>query len=146
MSNGFELERVSGFAIWQVKRIGAEDSGKKWSGLAMFGAVGCADGSLRNRAVVLRGWRVRSFGSDGLLWRTEFDLVLVWWVYVDRRRRGFSVPFEFEAFVFFAWPIVVPYYLVRTRGLRGLVLVAGVYTLAILPLVVGIVARMERGR
>ena len=85
-------------------------------------------------------------GTTGLLWRTEFDLVLVWWVYADRRRRGFGGPFEFEAFVFFAWPIVVPYYLVRTRSLRGLLVAAGIYTLAILPLVVGIVARMERGR
>jgi len=67
-------------------------------------------------------------------------------VFEDRRKRGFRVPFEFDAFVFFAWPIVVPYYLYRTRGARGLLLAAGFYALVILPLVVGIVARIEHGR
>ncbi len=48
-----------------------------------------------------------------------FVLLLMWWVYVDRHRRHYPVPFEFEAFVFFAWPLVVPYYLFRTRGIRA---------------------------
>ena len=48
-----------------------------------------------------------------------FQLLLMWWVYVDRHRRRYPVPFEFEAFVFFAWPLVVPYYLFRTRGMRA---------------------------
>ena len=48
-----------------------------------------------------------------------FTLLLMWWVYRDRHRRGYPVPFEFEAFVFFAWPLVVPYYLFRTRGIRA---------------------------
>ncbi len=48
-----------------------------------------------------------------------FTLLLMWWVYRDRHGRGYPVPFEFEAFVFFAWPLVVPYYLFRTRGRRA---------------------------
>ena len=39
----------------------------------------------------------------------------MWWVYFDRRRRRYHTIFEFEAFVFFAWPIVMPYYLFKTR-------------------------------
>ena len=65
MSIGFEFLRLRDFGIWRVKRIGAEDSGKKRSGLAMPGAIDCAIGNLCDRAVVLLGWRVRSFGSDG---------------------------------------------------------------------------------
>ncbi len=48
-----------------------------------------------------------------------FAILLMWWVYVDRHRRRYPVPFEFEAFVYFAWPLVVPYYLFRTRGMRA---------------------------
>jgi len=48
----------------------------------------------------------------------------------DRRARAFDVPFEFDAFVFWAWPVVVPYYLYRSRGGRGLLLalsICGLY-------------------
>ncbi len=48
-----------------------------------------------------------------------FQLLLMWWVYVDRHRRRYLVPFEFEAFVFFAPFFVVDYYLFRTRGMRA---------------------------
>jgi hypothetical protein len=68
-----------------------------------------------------------------LLWTFEFRLVLAWWVRFDRQGRGFSVPFEFDAFVFFAWPIMVPYYLYRTRGRRGLFLATGIYGLHLIP-------------
>jgi hypothetical protein len=67
------------------------------------------------------------------LWTFEFGLVLAWWVSVDRRVRDFSVPFEFDAFVFFAWPFILPYYLYRTRGRRGLFLVTGIYGLFLMP-------------
>ncbi len=48
-----------------------------------------------------------------------FTLLLMWWVYRDRHRRRYPVPFEFEAFVFFAPLFVVPYYLFRTRGMHA---------------------------
>ena len=67
------------------------------------------------------------------LWTFEFSLILTWWVYADRHARCFSVPFEFEAFVFFAWPVVVPYYLYRSRGGRGLLLGLGILGLHTVP-------------
>jgi len=77
-------------------------------------------------------------GLDGpeatqLLWRFEFSLILALWVRADRQVRGFSVPFEFDAFVFFGWPIVVPYYLYQTRRGRGLLLAAGIWGLHMAP-------------
>jgi len=81
-----------------------------------------------------------------LLWSVEFQLALVWWVLVDRKVRGFAVPFEFDAFMFFGWPVLLPYYLYRTRGRKGWLLVAGVYALWLIPTVAGVVARIERGR
>jgi hypothetical protein len=76
---------------------------------------------------------VEASGATKLLWRFEFALILTSWVHVDRRVRGFSVPFEFDTFVFFAWPLVVPYYLYRSRGGRGLLFGAGICGLAIAP-------------
>jgi hypothetical protein len=73
--------------------------------------------------------------SDGsrILLSYTFALFLVRWVAVDRRSHNFSVPFEFDAFVFFAWCLVVPYYLFKTRGPRGLVYGFGFWVLAGLP-------------
>ena len=56
------------------------------------------------------------------LWMILFSLNLTWWLYADRIVLRFSAPYEFETFAFFAWPLVVPYYLYRTRRGRGLLL------------------------
>jgi hypothetical protein len=58
----------------------------------------------------------------------------------------FSVPFEFGAFVFFIWPLVVPHYLYRTRSGRGLLFVAGIYGLYLTPDVVAQIARITLAR
>ena len=64
--------------------------------------------------------------SAELLWALEFRIILAWWVSMDRRIRGYEVPFEFDAFVFFAWPVVVPFYLIQTRRWKALVTLLGV--------------------
>jgi|HubBroStandDraft_4_1064222.scaffolds.fasta_scaffold102735_2 hypothetical protein len=61
---------------------------------------------------------------------------LSWWLCADRNGRRFSAPYEFETFAFFAWPMVVPYYLYRTRRGRGLLLFFAVGELFIPPYVV----------
>ena len=62
-----------------------------------------------------------------LIYAFGFTLLLMWWVYVDRHKRRYPAPFEFEAFVFFAWPVVVPAYLIHTRRWRALPLIAALY-------------------
>jgi hypothetical protein len=52
------------------------------------------------------------------LWSLYARLFIACWVYLDRKGRGLSLPFEFEAFVFFGWPLFLPYYLYKTRGTR----------------------------
>jgi hypothetical protein len=55
-----------------------------------------------------------------------------WWVHVDRKRCRAGLPFEFDALVFFLWPLTVPYYLIRTRSTRtagATVLAWGMYAL-----------------
>jgi hypothetical protein len=48
-------------------------------------------------------------------WMLLLNTAWSWWVHVSRRRLGQSYAFEFEALVFFAWPVVVPYYLIKSR-------------------------------
>jgi len=62
-----------------------------------------------------------------------FSLILALGVRFDRLARHFSVPFEFDAFMFFAWLVVLPWYLYRTRGKVGLLYTAALYLLAVLP-------------
>ena len=73
---------------------------------------------------------------SGTLWTIIFGLILTWWVYTDRGPRKFKLPFEFEYFVLFAWPIVVPYYLFRRLGWRGLLFGLGILGLYLGPFVV----------
>src|SRR5437879_3307330 len=71
--------------------------------------------------IVLASRGVSAPDGSSLFWRFAFGLFMVRWAAIDRRSRSFSVPFEFDAFVFFAWVLVVSYYLLKTRGPRGLI-------------------------
>lgn len=51
----------------------------------------------------------------------------------DRKIRGRSAPFEYAAFVFFAWPIIAPYYFFSVLRWRGLVIGFGLLLLALMP-------------
>jgi hypothetical protein len=42
-----------------------------------------------------------------------------WWVVSDSRERILPMFWDHGWFVFYAWPIFVPYHAVRTRGIRG---------------------------
>ena len=46
--------------------------------------------------------------------------MFAWWAFEDAREQHYHRPYEFGAFIFFAWPVVLPAYLVATRGWRGL--------------------------
>ncbi len=71
-----------------------------------------------------------------MLWSLEFPTLLAIWVRMDRRNRQLNLPFEFDAFVFFGWPVALPYYLYRTRRNKGLIIVAVIFALYIAPIVI----------
>src|SRR5262245_16656666 len=52
--------------------------------------------------------------------RFAFPLVIASWVTADARKRGRQLCYDYDSFVFFASPIVVPVYLFQTRGARAL--------------------------
>jgi len=50
------------------------------------------------------------------------------WIIADRKRQGLPVSLDYGWYALYAWPIVLPYHLFRTRGRRGcLTLLAGVF-------------------
>jgi len=51
--------------------------------------------------------------------RIALPVILASWVAVDARARHLSLCYDFDTFIFFAWPVVLPYYLFRTRGVRA---------------------------
>ncbi|SRR6266568_2039560 len=67
--------------------------------------------------------------------RVAFPLVMASWVLADARKRGRRLCYDYDSFVFFAWPVVVPVYLFQTRGARGfltLLCFAGICVIAVL--------------
>jgi len=63
-------------------------------------------------------------------------LVLTLWVTADARKRGKQLFYDYDSFVFFGWPIMVPVYLFQTRGLRAfltLLCFSGIWLAAMVP-------------
>ena len=48
-----------------------------------------------------------------------FSLILASWLVADARKRQQRLCYDCDSFAFFAWPIVLPIYLFRTRGVRA---------------------------
>jgi hypothetical protein len=48
-------------------------------------------------------------------------------------RRSIPAPFEYSAFVFFAWPVLAPCYLFQSRRWRGFALGVGLIVLTYVP-------------
>lgn len=69
-----------------------------------------------------------------------FALMLAHWCLADAKRRRYHRPYEFGAFLFFLWPLVLPAYLLHTRGWRGLLPCASMFLLACLPWLSGVAA------
>jgi hypothetical protein len=47
-------------------------------------------------------------------------LLLAWWVLEDAKKQNFHRPYELGAFIILAWPVVLPVYLVASRGWTGI--------------------------
>lgn len=55
--------------------------------------------------------------SAGLLW------IVGWWLLTDSRKRGVAWVYDIGFFLSIAWPLIMPYYLLKTRGAKGLLLI-----------------------
>ena len=48
-----------------------------------------------------------------------------WWLLTDRRRQRVLEVYDLGFFLYLAWPAVMAYYLIKTRGARGLLVILG---------------------
>jgi len=66
-----------------------------------------------------------------LLW------VVGWWLRVDSRGRGVGWVFDMGLFLYIAGPFFMPYYLLKTRGAKGLLVMLAVAVVYVGALVAG---------
>lgn len=67
----------------------------------------------------------------------SFALMVALWCLDDAKKYNFHRPYEFGAFIFFLWPIVLPAYLIHTRGWRGALTFLAFLFIALLPYLSG---------
>jgi len=77
--------------------------------------------------VCIGGWGITTaVDPDGISGRAQMaanvalSLVIASWVLADARKRGRRLCYDYDSFVYFAWPVVGPVYLFQTRGWRAL--------------------------
>ena len=68
-------------------------------------------------AVSSFAWDSAALGD--MVSRLAISLIMASWVLADAQKRGRQLCYEFGAFVFFLWPVVVPVYLFQTRRARA---------------------------
>ena len=61
--------------------------------------------------------------SFTLIYIFAFLWIIGWWLRVDSRRRGLSWVFDMGLFLYVAWPFILPYYVVKSRGTKGLLVI-----------------------
>jgi hypothetical protein len=49
--------------------------------------------------------------------------IIGWWLLTDSRKRDMALVYDIGFFLYLAWPLVMPYYPVKTRRLRGLLVI-----------------------
>ncbi|HSS22053.1 MAG TPA: hypothetical protein VLL54_18435 [Pyrinomonadaceae bacterium] len=74
---------------------------------------------------VYLGGQVEPPPAVTLLFWLGFLWLVGWWLRTDSRTRGVTAVYDLGFFLSVAWPVVMPYYLVKTRGSKGLLLILG---------------------
>lgn len=54
-----------------------------------------------------------------------FVWIVGWWLRRDSQRRGIAWVYDMGMFLYILWPLLMPYYLIKSRGVRGLLVVLG---------------------
>lgn len=78
--------------------------------------------------------------STQSLWGLIFLVVTIVWAMADSETNEFEKPFDFGFLMYIFWPVALPYYLVSTRGLEGIVVFFGLIGIWLGPWLAGLVA------
>ena len=71
------------------------------------------------------GEQIEPPGAFTLLYWLAFLWIIGWWLRTDSRKRGVASVYDMGFFLYIGWPLVMTYYLVKTRGAKGLLVVLG---------------------
>jgi|SRR6266850_5858893 len=74
-----------------------------------------------------------------LLYWLGFLWAVGWWLRTDSRKRGVASVYDLGFFLYLAWPVVMPYYLLKTRGAKGLLVMLGFVAAYVGAAIIGIV-------
>src|SRR6266849_10928919 len=74
---------------------------------------------------VYLGRQIDPPGAFSLLRWAALLWIVGWWLRADSRKRGVASVYDIGFFLCIAWPLVMPYYLVKTRGVKGLLVILG---------------------
>ena len=79
---------------------------------------------------------------DGVnvLWSLGIGILVVWWVRTDGHPSRYWPCFDYGTFMLAWWPVLLPHYLVRTRGFKGLLIYAGMVAVLILTAIMAFTA------
>lgn len=73
-------------------------------------------------------------------WAVVFSLLVAVWAKRDASARRSAEAFDFAFYVIILWPLVLPYYLAKTRGIEGVVSFFGFVTVYSAPFFLGLMA------
>ena len=82
-------------------------------------------------------------GASELSWVVPLAAVLVW-IYDDARRFRLGVTHDWGLFLWFAWPVLLPWYVFKTRGRAGWRLLMLLIGFILAPVLGGIIAFLLR--
>src|SRR5438132_11353764 len=89
------------------------------------------------------GQQIEAPGAYTLLhWAAQL-WIIGWWLRTDSRKRGIIWVYDLGFFLCIAWPIVMPYYLVKTRGAKGLLVILGFVGTYLGAAIVGIIVSVS---
>ena len=74
--------------------------------------------------------RIRPLPAFTFLRALMFLWIIGWWLQRDSRKRNVKWILDMGMFLYIAWPIIMPYYLFKTRGIKGflpVILFIGIY-------------------
>src|ERR1700682_2197777 len=65
------------------------------------------------------GLQIEPSGAFTLLSWVALLWIVGWWLRADSRKRGIAWVYDMGFFLNIAWPLIMPYYLVKSRGPGG---------------------------
>ena len=75
------------------------------------------------------------------IWSVAYALFIALWAANDERIEDLHTSYEYLYVALLLWPVFLPYYLIKTRGLDGVLMFSGILGIYLLPFLCGLLVR-----